>query len=206
MAALISFYAGEGNSIANLSSSGIGFYGDGGFGYSIPIGSYNGRSFITDSTGTSQGAEIDNCKYQSTSGVIVGQTGSGITLLSLPNYLATLNVRFTNSSAVKVQNAKAYGYDRYSKNNNPSGVTLYAAQIIHPSIVQTATGSGDSLWVNIKGSGTTLGLAASPGTSGLSPNGPNTSDTQHDWYLALTASPTSVGAKEFGLYVELEYL
>lgn len=204
--ASIDFYAGENNNINNLAGSGIGFYGDGGFGYSVAVGSYNGRSFITDSTGTSQGPEVDNCKYLNTSGVIVGQTGSGIHLLALPNYLATLNVRFSHSSNVKVQNAKAYCYDRVSKNNNPSGVNLYAAEIIHPNAVQTITGSGDANWSNIKGSGTTLSLVDSPGISGLSPNGPNTSEAQHDWYLALTASPTSVGAKEFALWIELEYL
>jgi hypothetical protein len=204
--ATIQFYAGENNSINNLAGSGLGFYGDGGFGYSVAMGSYNGRTFITDSTGTSQGPEVDNCKWQSTSGVIVGQTGSGIHLLSLPNYLSTLNIRFSHTTNVKTQNAKIYGYDRVNKNNNPSGVTLYGAEIIHPNTVQSMTGSGDNAWIQLAGSGSTIGLVSSPGTSGLSPNGPNTSDSQHDWYLALTATPTSVGAKEFALWIELEYL
>jgi hypothetical protein len=202
----IDFYAGENNNINNLAGSGLGFYGDSGFGYSIAVGSYNGRTFITDSTGTAQGPEADNCKYLNTSGVIVGQTGSGINLLALPNYLASLNIRFTHSSAVKIQNAKIYAYDRVNKNNNPSGVTLYAAEIIHPSTTQSATGSGDSTWINVKGSGTTLSLVNSPGVSGLSPSGANTSQSQHDWYVALSATPTSVGAKEFALWMELEYL
>src|SRR4051812_1344666 len=98
--ATIEFYAGENTNISNLSGSGLGFYGSNGFGYSIPVGSYNGRTFITDSTGTDQGPEVDNCKYAGTSTVIVGQTGSGINLLQLPNYLATLNVRFTHTSDV----------------------------------------------------------------------------------------------------------
>jgi hypothetical protein len=38
-------------------------------------------------------------------------------------------------------------------------------------------------------------LVASPGTSGFSPNGVGTIDTQHDWYVALSASPDSVGSK-----------
>jgi hypothetical protein len=204
--ASIDFLAGQGTNINNIAGSGLGFYNDSGFGYSISVGSYNGRTFITDSTGTAQGPEADNCKYLNTSGVIVGQTGSGINLLQLPNYLSTLNIRFSHTSAVKIQNAKIYAYDRSNKNNNPSGVNLYAAEIIHPSTIQNLTGSGDSAWINIKGSGTTLSLVDSPGTSGLSPNGGNTADTQHDWYVALSASPTSVGAKEFALWTELEYL
>lgn len=204
--ALVEFYAGEGSNINNLAGSGLGFYGDSGFGYSVPVGSYNGRTFITDSTGTAQGPEADNCKYLTSSTVVLGQTGSGVNLRQVPNYLSSLNIRFTHSPAVQAQNVKIYGYDRSNKNNNPSGVNLYAAEIIHPNTTQGLTGSGSTTWANIKGSGTTLTLASSPGTSGLSPNGPATTDTRHDWYLALSATPTSVGAKEFGLYFELEYL
>jgi hypothetical protein len=201
----ITFYAGEGTTITNLAGSGLGFYGDNGFGYSIPIASFNGRTFITDSTGTSQGPEVDNCKRISTSGVILGQAGVGINLRQIPNYLATLNPRFTHGSPVQVQNVTVYGYDRSSKTNDPSGVTLYAANVIHHETSQTMTGSGSTSWTSIHGA-TTLTLNAGPGTSGLSPNGTATSDSRHDWYLALSATPTSVGAKEFALWMELEYL
>ncbi len=204
--ASIDYYSGENFNIANLAGSGLGFYGDSGFGYSVAVGSYNGRTFITDSTGTSQGSEVDNNKYNSSTTVIVGQAGSGISLLALPNYLTTLNIRFTHGSNVQTQNAKVYGYDRFNKNNDPSGVNLYVAQVVHPPTTQTATGSGNASWTNLKGSGTTLSLTAGPGISGLSPNGSATSASQHDWYLAMSASPSSVGAKTFGLFFELEYL
>lgn len=204
--ASINFYAGEGFDIDHLASSGIGFYGSNSFGTSIAVGSYNSRTFITDSTGTAQGPEVDNCKYQSNSGVIVGQTGSGINLLALPNYLSTLNIRFTHSSPVEVQNVKLYGYDRVNKNNAPSGVNLYAAEIIHPDTTQTLSGSGSAEWVLLQGSGSILNLSSGPGTSGLSPNGPSTSDTRHDWHLAISSSPTTVGSHEYSLLCELEYL
>ncbi len=202
----ITYYAGENTSINNLSASGIGFYSENGFGYSIPVGSYNGRTFITDSTGTEQGPEVDNCRYGGASTVIVGQTGSGVNLLQLPNYLATLNIRFTHPTPVQVQNARIYGYDRVNKLNAPSGVNLYAADIVHPDTTQTLNGSGTSSWALIKGSGY-LNLISGPGTSGLRPNGAATSDSRMDWYISLTASPTSVGAKEqFSLWFECEYL
>lgn len=204
--ALIDFYSGEGNNIANLSGSGLGFYGDAGFGYSVPVGFYNGRTFITDSTGTAQGPEVDNTKYAGVSTVIVGQAGSGINLRQLPNYLSTVNVRFTHNTSVQVQNAKLYGFDRVNRVNSPSGVNLMAAQIIHPDTTQVMNGSGTAAWANIKGSTTTLPLSSGPGASGFSPNGPGTVDTRHDWFVALSASPQSVGAKEFGLFMELEYL
>jgi hypothetical protein len=40
-------------------------------------------------------------------------------------------------------------------------------------------------------------------------NGSNSAwtDTQHDWYLVLSASPDSIGSKTlYGLWVSLEYL
>ena len=62
----------------------------------------------------------------------------------------------------------------------------------------------------VGGSGIVVPLAQSPGPSGhYAGNGTgNTGQyTQHDWYLAITASPDSIGSKtQYGLYVELEYL
>ncbi|MBX9836729.1 MAG: hypothetical protein K2X69_00305, partial [Silvanigrellaceae bacterium] len=57
------------------------------------------------------------------------------------------------------------------------------------------------------GSGSTLSMVDSPGLSGLSPSCINTTATTHDWYLALTATPQSIGSKtQFGLYFAVEYL
>ena len=204
--ATITFWGRDEIQATNLGGSGIGWYNDGGFGTSVAVGSFNGRTFITDSTGTSEGPEINNCKYLNTSGVVVGQSGSGIHILRLPNYLSTMNVRFEHGSAVQVQNVLAYASDRANKNNNPSGITIWGAEIIHPDTVQTFSGSGDTNWINMKGSGTTLGLVSGPGISGLSPNGPTTSDVRHDWFVGLSGSPGTVGSKEAMITVELEYL
>jgi len=204
--ATIEFWGRDSIQAHNTGASGIGFYGDGGFGVSVAVGSHQGRTFITDSTGTAEGPELNNTKYASSSGVFIGTSGNANLLLELPNYLSTLNLRFTNGSAVKTQNVKAYGYDRVSKNNDPSGVTLQAAEVIHPNTVQDLSGSGDASWTSIAGSGSVLSLVSSPGISGLSPNGTNTTDVRHDWFVALSASPDSVGAKEFALWFELEYL
>lgn len=99
-------------------------------------------------------------------------------------------------------------YDRTAINNDPSGVTCYCAEVIHPSFTQTGSlGSGDASWIHVHGSAVVMDLVASPGVSGIRPNGASTSSTVHDWYVALSPSPDSVGSKtQFGLYVELEYL
>jgi hypothetical protein len=62
----------------------------------------------------------------------------------------------------------------------------------------------------VGGSGIFVPLAQSPGPSGFfaGDGSSNTGTyTQHDWYVALSASPKSIGAKtQYGLYVSLEYL
>lgn len=202
--AAIEFFGGF-SAIASLSGSGIGFYGAN-FGTSVPVGETQTRMFITNSTGTSQGPELWSISRSHPASGVVGNSGSGLPLRSIPNYQAPINARFTHSSAVRVQNAELRAYDRYNIDNNPSGVTCWAAQIIHPELAQNNTGSGSTLWTAIYGSGSVLELTDSPGTSGLSPNGAGTTDTRHDYYLAVSASPDSVGSKLWSLYLSLEYL
>lgn len=205
--ATLSFIAGGGGfAINNLSGSGLGFYGSG-FGNSVNVASYQDTTFITDATGTSQGPQVNNVKYQNIGSGIVNSASSGIKLTAIPNYLATLNIRFTHTSAVKTQNAKLYIYDRSSINNPASGVTTKVAQIIHPDIIQNNNGSGDGTWQTPTGSSVVMNFVASPGPSGLSINGSQTTDLQHDWYAAISASPDSIGSKTlYGLYFQLEYL
>lgn len=208
MAADISFYAGLA-SVQNLQGSGLGFYGDSGFGASVAVGAYQGRTFVTNSNGNTNGWEANNIKYLNSGSGIIGQTGSGVGVANIPNSLATLNIRFTYDSAVKVQNAKCYFYDRVSINNNPSGVTVKAIEIIHPSLSQLEVGSGDTTWVTPAGTGITLDLAPSPGVSGFyAGNGANSQwyDTRHDWFVGISASPNSIASKTFALWCSLEYL
>ncbi len=208
MTAALNFYT-EGNLIPVDQGSGLGFYGDSGFAASIAVAAYNGRTFIADSAGATQGPEGNNVKYLNAGSGILGQTGSGIGLAAIPNYQSTLNIHFTNDSAVKIQNAYLYAYDRVSKNNSPSGVTFKAAEIIHPNTTQSNTGSGDTTWSTIAGTGVALSLCPSPGVSGLTAgNGSNgnVASTVHDWFAAISVSPDSIGSKtQSGILVELEY-
>lgn len=199
------FFAGETNNISNLSGSGIGFFGSA-FGSSVNVGEYQTTTWVTNSAGTSQGIQTDNVKWtHPSSGSINGAASVGLT--SIPNYLATLNIRFNHTSAIKTQNVKLRIYDRSNINNDPSGVTCQVAEIAHVDTAQTANGSGSSTWNNVHGSAVILTLTASPGHSGYRPNGASTTDANHDWYVALSASPDSIGSKtNFGLYCECEFL
>lgn len=203
--AQIDFYASD----FNLNGSGLGFYG-GGFGVSVDVGTYQSTTFVTNSAGTAQGAQVNNIKYQNTASGIINSATSGVWLNQIPNYLATLNVRFTHSTPVKIQNAIARIYDRSDVNNAPSGLTAKMAELIHPDTVQNGNGSGDATWYTPAGSSVTVPLASSPGISGLyAGNGTNSirQDTRHDWYIAISESPDSIGSKTMNaFYVSLEYL
>lgn len=207
MAAAVNFYAGENFGISNLSGSGLGFFGAGGFGNSVQVGSFQDSTFITDGNGVNEGPQCDNIKWaHPNSGT---SNGAGpYDLTHIPNYLATLKVQFTNDTAVKTQNAEFRIYDRSNINNHASGVTTYCCELIHPTPTVSAGGSGDASWVGpMWGSGVTLDLVASPGESGLSPSGPGTTDTKHDWYVGITASPDSIGSKSsYGGYFSVEFI
>lgn len=188
----------------NLNGSGISFNSST-FGTSVEVGAYNGSTFISNSAGTQAGPQCNNVQRSHPSSGIPNGAGS-VALTSIANALATLKIRFNHSSAVRTQNAKLRIFDRSSINNNPSGVTCLVSELIHPNPTNGVGGSGDATWVSVYGSGSILDMAAAPGLSGYSPAGVSNTDLNHDWYVALSPSPDSIGAKTFALYFECEYL
>tara|TARA_R110000824_G_scaffold9415_5_gene42169 strand:- start:3442 stop:4098 length:657 start_codon:yes stop_codon:yes gene_type:complete len=193
--------------------SGLGFYGDAGFGASVAVGAYQGRTFVTNSTGTAQGTEADNIKYLNAGSGILGSTGSGIGVGAWPYTQASLMIKFENESTVRVQNPEIRIYNRSDIATGAVGVTTKMAEIVHPwSTQQPSTdGSGvnDGIWYTPAGDSVTMSLSPSPGPTGLFVGGgvSSHSSTVHDWFIGISASPDSIGSKtEYGLYVSLEYL
>lgn len=192
-----------------ISGSGLGFFGTGGFGKSVTVGSYQDTTYITDGAAAVQGAQINNVKFKHAgSGEVAGSVV--LALQKIPNYQATGMIRVTDTTAIKVESANLYVYDRVSTNNNPSGVTCKVAEIIHVGTDQAVTGSGDTTWYTPTGSSVIVPLSNSPGLSGAyAGNGTSSTraDTTHDWFYAISASPNSIGAKtQFGLMFTAEYL
>lgn len=206
MAATISFHAGDAGTIANLAGSGLGFFGAS-FGQSVEVNSWQDTTYITNGTGSVEGNVCENTKWIHPASGEQSDAGE-LNLQYIPNRLATLNIRFTNDTAVKTQNAKLRIFDRSNINNAASGVLTKVAEIVHPSNSQVAiSNSSDPNWSTPAGSAVIMDLWISPGESGQCPNGAETTDTRHDWFTVISASPDSIGAKTlYGLYVELEYL
>ena len=237
--ASINFFGGTNAPIDNLSGSGLGFFG-GSFGASVELNAFQGSTYITNGAGTIEGAAVNNVKYASATTAYAPSIVPATGLKYIPNKNATLNIRFTHSTAVKTQNVRMRVFDRVDANNPASGVWTRAAELLKPmKEYSTIEGSGDVTWwgdsthagtdtqgsfpgspnrdirlgtnqYTVGGSGIVVPLAQSPGPSGhYAGDGSANTGTynQHDWYLALSASPKSIGSKtQYGLYVSLEYL
>lgn len=249
-----SVYNTDPSLIEHTHGSGIGFYGAG-FGLSVPVSQYQDSSYVTNSDGTSSGVKLNNTKFISVSGI----KANGVAVIDetsgIPNWYAPLNIRFTHTEAVAVQNCKLRIFDRDSIANHASGVTTKVLEIRHPHPIEghkigatNAAGSGSLAHYGVTDASARFGwfeydpgdlgvppdhpLTPSPGMSGLNtvdgdplPSahiaGPGADGyinwltkegaahqaTRHDWYLALSASPQSIGSKtDYGLYFTLEYL
>lgn len=144
---------------SGISGSGLGFYGSGGFGTSVPLLNYQGRTYVTSADGTAQGPAARNNKY--VSGQVVYNDDAGTTglLVKLNSSEATLIINFDHSAAVKVQNAQLRIYDRDNIDNPATGVVTKVAEIVNfdgkdystwvgamGNELSTVTGSGDALW------------------------------------------------------------
>jgi hypothetical protein len=234
----IKFYAnikdqsGDGELINHSAGSGVGFYGNG-FGISVPVGTQQTTTFITNANGTSEGARLNNTALVSsgtlsTAGTVSVNGATAIDLDKLPNYLCPLNIRFTHSEPVKVQNCKLRIFDRNNINNHASGVVTYVYESRHPSTLQTVSnlshrGRIENAWYEFDpvNAMTDMTLTSSPGASGKNTNAQDTSvalgyssnegslhtATRHDWYVALSSEPVTIGSKtQYGLYFTVEYL
>tara|TARA_Y100000004_G_C8880374_1_gene397317 strand:- start:58 stop:810 length:753 start_codon:yes stop_codon:yes gene_type:complete len=220
--------------------SGLGFFG-GGFGISVPVGSYQDATYVTNANGTASGIQASNIKFDTTTtGFVQGETEAQA-VSGIPNIAAPLNIRFEHTEGVKVQNCKIRIFDRLDITKSASGVTTQVYEIRHPNPVAGVEFDDDNGPLRFRGTvgenqwelfdettpGQDLVLTPGPGPSGLntdsadvlaatdgggavnwiSQSGNACRATRHDWYVALSASPDSIGSKtDFGLYFTLEYL
>lgn len=213
------------------AGSGLGFYG-GGYGISVPVGQYQDTTFVTNANGTATNQyALNNTKYVAPSSVYSSIQGQNTENAKLPNYHAPLNIRFTHSEPVRVQNCRLKIFDRNNIDRAASGVTTKVYEVRHPNIttansgleLRGETGHDWKTFSPIMGGNIELTCTSSPGMSGtntsiseplslvnggyLTKEGVLHSGVQHDWYFAISASPDSIGSKtDYGLYFTCEYL
>lgn len=167
----------------------VGFYGPG-FGLSVRVGEFNETTFRTTEDGQTNGNALPNVRWASATGAFVGASIIEQGLQSIGITEATIQVELVTDVAVQTQNTIFRTFDKTSIDNPPSGVDVYAAE------VQAGAASGDANWTQIQGSGVVLGL-----------DDQTVAATTHNWYLALSSTPTSIGEKtNFAFYFETEFL
>jgi len=200
----ISFHSYIGKDFAiDVEGKGLGFFGVQGSGDTLEAGEYQKTTYIVD--GETPYAHINNITYYNeSSGLIDGELVAN--LREIPNYEATLNIRFQESENTRVLNAKYNFYNGDDLTEYPLGWTIKTAEIAHIGLIQDFTGVGDVSW-NTASTGEFIDLYNNPGHSGAYVGGfawiPY---LRHDWYIAISVAPQQVGSKTAGLYVYLEYL
>ena len=154
----------------------IGFFGDN-HGDTIEVGNYQSSIHILEEIG------IDNCDDHPTNQVenlqyVTDTTGqhrsgvsSGVLSLSAVEESSLFRYHFNHGSAVSTSGATYYSYDGSTPATPPVGVGTYAFEF------------GDSTWSSASGSAANLGL------------GDQGSATDHDFFVGVSATPDTVGAK-----------
>lgn len=165
------------------------FAGAGGFDSKITVAEYNDSMHVKSNVGAndSSGNTPNNNKFISQSGGTGGDSqadwGDGTEDLDqITTGEAALKINFSDGASVITEDAVFYAYDGSTPATAPTGITFVAAEV------------GDANFTGAEGSGSALALDD------------NTAGTSHDYYIALSASPDSVGLKDaFALRIELTY-
>ena len=146
----------------------------------IVVGEYNDSTHVKDGddgSDKSSGNTPNNVKFISQSGGTGGDSqadwGDGTEDLDqITNAEATLKITITNDTNVTVTDAVFYSYNGVTPATAPVGMDVRAAEV------------GDANWTQAEGSASPLELTDS-----------STPATSHDFYIALSKSPTGVGIK-----------
>jgi len=160
----------------------IGFYGAS-YGDKITVGEYQDSMHIRTSAGTDTDAcgspHLIGIKYISSN-----QCDKGGGTINCNTLLTTdcIKFNFSHTSSVATENGLFYAYDGNTVTSAPTGVTFQALE------------QGDTNWTNAEGQASGVSL------------GNQSASTSHDFYVAMSASPESVGEKTaFAVRAELTY-
>lgn len=165
------------------------FAGAGGFAAKVAVGQYQDTTHVASSVDAddSAGNVPNNVKFISQAGGTAGDSecdigGGTIDIDALVAGNANLKVNFSDASAVEVTGAIFYAYDGTTPATAPANVDVRAAEI------------GDANFTQAEGQASALALTD------------QASATSHDYDIAVSASPETVGLKSaFSFRMELTY-
>lgn len=162
----------QGTTATTIDSTDFIQFSDGTFDNPITVNSYNGGTHVRSSGGADDSSANSprNVKYISSN---QADWGDGTeTVANITNAECTLDITISESVSISVTDISFYAYDGTNTVNAPVGMTVQAFE------------KGDTAWKQIHGSANALVL-----------DNKTTPATSHHFYIALSASPTSVGVK-----------
>ena len=153
----------------------------------VVVGAYQDGTHITDNADAhiaacTTNSHVKNVKYLTSTTMSLNGAGSA-NLSTLTNANAPLKINFSDAASVVTSAAKFYAYDGTTDATAPVGVT-----------VQAAEAAVTSTWVAAGGLGAALSIAD------------DTTATSHDFFVAVSVSPTSTGAKTGKFKLTLTYV
>lgn len=181
--ALTQTWALQGTTPTTIEATDLIQFSDGTFDNPITVSSYNDGTHTRSSGGAddSSGNTPNNVKYVASG---TGDWGDGTeSLADILDAECTLKLTVAFDSSITVTDITMYGYDGTTTTDAPVGLDLQLAE------------SGDAAWTNADGSAAALTITDS-----------DTPATSHDFYVAISASPSSVGVKSANkIRVEFTY-
>lgn len=170
----------QGSTDTEITSSDVLQFAGGSFDAKIQVGNYQDSTHV-DSGGSdkSSGNSPNNCKYVDSS--TVNANGSDGSVSGLADADATLDIQFDHATSVNTESAVFYAYDGSDTADAPVEVDFQCFE------------TGDSNWTNAEGSGSALSLADQAAA------------TTHNFYIATSLSPDTVGDKSGKYRIELTY-
>ena len=173
----------QGSTPTTLDATDILQLAGGTFASKITVDSYNSSTHVeTDAAADKSVDNVPvNVKYVAAS---TADWGAGTENLNLiENAECTLKLLFDGDAGnINTENGIFFAYNGSSTPTAPVGATVFAAQ------------QGNANWTEIMGSASPLSL--SDGTPAAA---------THTFYVAVSAKPTSVGAKTGKYFMELDY-
>lgn len=166
------------------------FAASGGFDTRITVNEWNDTTHVKSSGGadSSDGNTPRNNKFVSQTDGTAGASEvsiDGATAIDLPNATtsqAALKINFADAASVETSDALFYGFNGTTPATAMAGTAIKAAEV------------GDDNFTDANGSGDALALADN-----------DTPGTSHDFFIVISASPTSVGLKEGKYRIELTF-
>jgi hypothetical protein len=186
------YYGATGPAWTDISTNTIVFSGSGGLATPVTVAAWQDETHIgsadpgTDQCGTNH---CNNVQYISSTQFDSGSGTETLNDTNLTNDECTIRVRFTDGSSVSTSNARFYAYDGTTTTTEAVGVDVYAFQ----------QGVTATTWTLINDDSGNTGGDNSGERLDLSDQG---AATDHTFYVAISASPESVGAKtsfDFGI-------